>query len=809
MGILLQDLRYGLRSLSRNPVFALVAILTLALGIGANTALFSVVNAVLLRSLPYADSERLYQVNLVDTRTGHLSGGTSPLNFLDWRSRSTSFEYLGGYQASVPLNFSSGDIPERILGANISDTLLPALGAKPMLGRNFLPQEDRSGSNDVVILSHHLWTERFGSNPDVLGKTVTLSGRSYTIVGVMPADFGFPSSATQLWLPFAGIYEDGGRGNFFVQVIGRLKKTVTINQAQTEMAAIAAALERQYPESNTDLGTKIVSLHEQVTGKVRPTLLVLMSAVALMLLIACANVANLLLARANSRRKEIAIRNALGASRLRIVVQLLSESLVLSLAGGLLGLLFAYWTIDALVGIIPQDIPRANEIGVDARVLGFTFAIAVLTGLLFGLAPAIHASKSNLMGTIKEAGRRSLGGRSILSGSLVIAEVALSLVLLIGAGLLVRSFSRVLAVNPGFVPDKIVTFDVALPWAKYSREQSRAFFREALDRINALPGVQTAAVTTILPLSNENNSRYFTIEGRSGDSPHDYTLADHRVVSSRYFETLQIPLIRGRAFAAADFDDASMPIVIVNQAFARAFFPNQEALGRRLKMGETSNTPFPWMTVVGIVGDVKQASLEATDRPEIYRPFTQLANGENERKMTFAVRSGQPPETMAGAFRREIQSMDREQPIANAGTLDQLLQKSMARRRFSLLLLGIFAVTALILASVGIAGVISYSVAQSTRDIGIRIALGGRTGDVLKLIIGQGLALTLIGVAGGLLGSLAITRLMASLLFGVAANDLSTFAGVSVLLLFVATLACYVPARRAARVDPKIALRCE
>jgi len=804
MQTLWQDLRYGLRMLAKYPAFAAVAILTLAFGIGANSALFSVVNAVLLRPLPYENAERLFKVNRVNAKKPGLGARTSPLNFLDWRSQNQSFEYLGGYTDTSKFNLSGGAEPERVSGAMVSDTLFPAVGAQPRLGRNFLPEEDRKGAPNVVILSHHLWSRRFGADPNILGQTLMLDSRPHTIVGVMPQDFDFPAKETALWVPYGFVYEDGGRGNFFVDVIGRLKPGVSIEQAQTEMNAIAARLEQQYPEVNTDSRVALAPLHEQVTGKVRRLLLVLFGAVGLVLLIACVNVANLFLARATGRASEIAIRSALGASQFRIVRQLLNESVLLALAGGLLGLLVAYWGVRALIAISPEDIPRVGEISLDGRVLGFTLVIAVLTGLLFGLAPALRASRPNWNEALKQGGRGAGGGGSFLRSCLVVAEISISLALLVGAGLMARSFQRLLAVHPGFQTERILTFDVTLPWAKYNREQAGRFFQQSLERVATLPGAQSVGATTVLPLSDENNARYFTGEDRVNHSPNDYTLANHRLISPGYLQTLGVPLIKGRHLSEQDLNDVA-PVVIINQAFARAFFAGQEPLGKRLKMGETADSPFPWMTVIGVVGDIKHVSLEAETRPEIYRPF--LRQRDTERKMTFAVRTAQEPETLTSAIRRQIQSLDSDQSIANVSAMEQLFDRSVARRRFSLLLFGVFAITALALAGAGIYGVISYTVAQNTREIGIRVALGAQTNDVLRLVIGQGMSLALIGVSIGLIVSFALTRLMASLLFGVSATDSLTFIVTPLLLASVVLLACWIPARRAMKVDPLVALR--
>jgi putative ABC transport system permease protein len=645
-----------------------------------------------------------------------------------------------------------------------------------------------------------------------------LDNRPYTIVGVMPQGFDFPSKEASVWVPYGSVYEDGGRGNFFVDVIGKLRAGVTPSQAQSEMNAIAARLEQEYPEANIDSRVGLVPLREQITGKVRQSLLVLFGAVGLVLLITCVNVANLLLSRAAARRKEIAIRGALGASRLRIVRQLLSESLLLAVAGGMLGVLVAYWGARLLVAISPEDLPRIGEIGtvdlVDGRVLGFTFMVAALTGLIFGLAPALQSSRPNWGEALKEGGRSGTGGGALLRGGLVVAEVSLALALLVGAGLLARSFQQALGVRPGFQTERILTFDLSLPWTAYDREKSGRFFQQALERIASLPGAQSAGATTVLPLSNENNSRYFTREGRAGDSPKDYTLSNHRLVSQGYFQTLGVPLLLGRQFSEQDFSDrgaankdvaVAPPVVIINQAFARAFFGGQEPLGKRLKMGETADSPFPWMTVVGVVGDVKHVSLETEAKPELYRPFQ--GQPDTERKMTFVVKTAQRPEAMTSAIRRQIQALDPNLPIASVNTMESLVGRSLARRRFSLLLFCAFAATALALAAVGVYGVLSYTVTQNTREIGVRLALGAQPMDVLKLVIGQGMALTTAGVGLGLLISFGLSRSLTGLLFGVGATDALTFTLAPALLAFAALLACWIPARRATKVDPMLALR--
>jgi len=805
IGTLRQDIRYGARSLVKRPGFAAIVMLTLALAIGANAVIFSVVNSVLLRPLPYEDAERLVRVNRFDVKRGKLGANTSPLNFLDWRSQNNTFENLGGYM-EIDFNLSGSVEPQRITGAFVSDTMFPALGAKPIVGRSFLPEEDRKGGQSVVMLSHSLWLKQFGGRTDVVGQVITLDGKSHTVVGVMPAAFNFPSNQAALWVPFGSIYEDGGRGNFFVNVVGKIRPNVSVAEAQSDLNVIAANLERLYPEVNTDSRVAVTPLHEEITGKVRGTLLLLLGAVGFTLLIACANVANLLLARAAVRAKEFALRSALGASRLRIMGQLLTESLLLSLGGTALGLFIAYAGTRAIVASGVADFPRLQEIAIDGRVLGFTLGLVIVTTLLFGLAPALQASNPNLIDALRAGARNITGSNSVLRASLVVTEIALSLVLLIGAGLLLRSFWRVVNVNPGFTTENVLTFDVSLPDEKYDRQQATAFFERALQNIRALPGVVSAGATTMLPLSMENNARYFTVEGRTGNEPRDYTIASHRQVSAGYFETLQFTLLKGRFLTEQD-SGTETPAVVVNQAFARKYFSDQDPIGKRMKMGETADSSFPWMTVVGVVGDVRHASLEMQGSPEFYRPF--LNNRDMSRKMTFAVRTTQPPELLTASLRRQILELDPNQPIGNVRTLEQSVERSVAARRFVMWLLGLFAATALLLATVGIYGVMSYTVSQNTREIGIRRALGAQTLDVLRLIVGHGMLLAIAGVLLGLLGAFGLTRLMVSLLFEVKATDQLTFAMVTLLLIGVAFLACYLPARRASKVDPLIALRHE
>lgn len=804
IGTLWQDLRYGARMLMKSPGFTAVAIITLALGIGANTTLFSVVNAVLLRPLPYEGSEQL--VRLWQTTAG-FSDRTraSALNFSDWREQSQSFEAMAAYNDNTAYNLSGAGEPERVAGAPVSASLFSILRVRPVIGREFLAEEDQPGGNKVVILSHGFWQQHFGGESAVLGKTILLNGAPRTIVGVMPRGFGFPKPETALWVPAAMDSKDMGRGNYFLNVIARLKPGVTSAQAQADLDKIAARLEKLYPVTNTDSRVILVPEHEEVTGKIRPMLLVLLGAVGFVLMIACANVANLLLARAAARQKEIAIRAALGASRFRIVRQLLIESLLLSTFGGALGLLAATFGLKALIAASPADLPRIAEISLDNHVLVFTIVVSMLTGILFGLAPALQVSKPNLNETLKESGRHSTTGTGLLRSGFVVVQVALSLILLIGAGLIIRSFWRLLGTSPGFTHEKVLTAKLSLPFAKYPQpSQSANFFQQVIQRVETLPGVQSVGATSALPLSGMNNSRYFYINGRPHAGARDYTLAAYRVVSKGYFRTMGIPLLKGRDLSERDAGETE-PVVIINEALARRFFPDEDPLGKQMKMGEGPDSPNPWMTIVGVIGDVKHRAMDEEARPELYRPFIQTPEWE----MAVTIRTAQKSESLIAAIRREVMAIDSDQPLANVSTMEQLMDKSVARRRFNMSLLAMFGTLAMLLAAIGLYGVMSYTVAQNTREIGIRMALGAQSTDVLRLIVGQGMALTLIGVAIGIAGAFGLTRLMKNLLYDVTATDPMTFAAVSTLLTIIALFACWLPARKATKTDPIVALRHE
>ena len=812
-----QDLRYGIRMLVKSPGFTAVTVLTLALGIGANTAIFSVVNAVILRPLPFPEPDRLVAVTESNRQRGEQHSAISYPDLLDWKTQNRVFEGVAGFRADT-FALTGVDEPEPIQSAVVSSDLFAVLGAKPALGRTFLPNEDQlnTATGRVVILSYRFWQRRFGSDPHVLGRTLQLDSQSYTIVGVMPAGFQFPIQLkpVEVWTTFAvdSITMDGSkpitaeRGAHYFDAIARLKPSVGIQQAQAAMDAIMAALAKQYPDTNAHRGAAVMPELDRMVGDVRPALLVLFGAVGCVLLIACVNVANLLLARATSRQKEIAIRSALGAGRMRVLRQLLTEAVLLSLLGGVLGLLLAIWGTDLLLGLSPENVPRLQSVHVDGAVLGFTMGISLFTGLIFGLLPALHLSKSGLAEPLKESGRSSTdSARSKrLRSALVVGEVALALVPLVGSGLLIQSFMRLQGVNPGFNPHHVLTINLGLPDARYNAAQQAAFFGQIVERVRALPGVHLASAVVPLPLSEDRMRTSFEIEGRPVPKSEE-PLTEFRSIAPDYFRTMEIPLLQGRDFTERD-DMKAPAVVIVNQTLAQRFFPNQNPLGKHIKPHVSVTEGDKVMReIVGVVGDVKHRGLGVESEPEVYVPQAQIPfDGK-----TLVLRTDADPVSVTAAVRREVKSLDKDLPIYSVKPLEQYLSASLAQPRFNTLLLTIFAGVALILAAVGLYGVMSYSVAQRTHEIGIRLALGARQEDVMKLVVGQGLALTLGGVVIGLAGALAFTRLLTTLLFGVSATDPVTFAGVAVLLSAVALAACYLPARRAMRVDPMVALRYE
>jgi putative ABC transport system permease protein len=801
-----QDLRYGARTLQRSPGVAFVAILAIALGIGANTTIFSVVNSLLLRPLPFANPDKLVKVLTTDPKRNRNDLPTSFPNFADWREQNQVFENITAY-SDASAAFSGDDAPEQINGVAATAGMFPLLGVKPFLGRPFYAEEERPGSAPVAVISYGLWQRRFGSDRKLIGQQVMLDGKSTTIVGVMPQGFKFPldSENPEIWSPLDPTTElNQTRGARYLNVVARLKGGVTLQQAQADMESVSHRLEEQYPANNTGRGIRLVSLYEDTVGEVRPALLILLGAVGCVLLIACANVANLLLARAAGRHKEIAVRTALGASRLRIVRQLLTESVLLATIGGISGLLLAMWGVDTLVKFIPAGVPRAQEISMDGRALGFTLAISILTGIIFGLVPALQASRLDLNESLKEGGRGSTEGmrRNRVRGLLVVFEIALSLMLLVGAGLLIKSFERLRDINPGFNPERVLTMSIALPDSKYAEPERQAiFFQELIKRAATLPGVESAALIEPLPLSGNHSTTSFIIEGHAPLAPSDQLIANTRAISPDFFKAMSIPVIKGRTFTERDSKDAPN-VLVVNETLARRFFPGEDPIGKRA-------TVYPFKTpceIVGIVGDVRHRSLDVEAEPEFYVSYLQSP----QPFMSLVARSvSNDPAQLTAAIQSAVQEIDKAQPISDVKTMNQLLGESTASRRFNMLLLGIFALLALILASVGIFGVMSYMVSQRTHEIGIRMALGAQVSDVFKLVVGQGMVLVLIGIGIGLLGAFAITRVMSGLLYGVSATDPLTFIGVALLLSAVALIACLIPARKATRVDPMIALRYE
>ncbi|HJQ22476.1 MAG TPA: ABC transporter permease [Blastocatellia bacterium] len=806
-----RDMWHGLRMMRRSPGFTFVAVLTLALGIGANTAIFSVVNAVLLRPLPYKEPARLALVQESLPRLGWNFGGIAAAETLDYMAGNESFSEMAAY-TTLDFNLTGQGEARRVQAARVSPSLFPLLGVSPIVGRTFAPDEDRPGAG-VIILGGAFWRRAFGGDPAAIGQTVKLDEKPYTVIGVMPEAVQFPytdatfAEPVELWLPLALTDEErtSRANNFQFGVIGRLRPGVMLSQAQANMEAVAARFQQQHPDiyqGDVEIMASVVGLNERTVKNVRPFLLMLLIATGLVLLIACANVANLLLARAAARRKEIAIRAALGAGTLRIVRQLLAESLMLALTGGALGLLLAVWAIDLILKLGPEDVPRLAEVGLDWRVLGFTLLVTVVTGVLFGLAPALQSARLNLTEAIKDAGRGSSAGEGArLRGLLVMAETAVALVLLVGAALLINSFVRLLGVPPGFNPEGVVVARTELPSARYPEaERGKLVYKQVLERLAALPGVQAVGVASNLPLTGEWQIG-FRPEGSSEDAV--YT-AHSAWVSNDYFRAMGIALLKGRTFTDDDRADTT-PVIVVNEAMAQRFWPDQEVIGKRIRWGGWNRNG--WLTIVGVVADVKLSSLEAEDQPAVYMPTFQIPR--LRRSAVFIARTSGDPANLLAAVRQEINGVDADLPVYDLRTMNQVIAESVAQRRFAMLLLGVFAVAALLLAAVGLYGVTAYAVTQRMQEIGIRMALGASRRDVLRLIVGQGMRLALVGVGAGLLAAVAATRLMKSLLFAVSATDVTTFVAVAAVLTLVALGACFVPALRATRVDPMVALRYE
>jgi predicted permease len=802
-----QDLRYALRQLRKSPGFAVVAVITLALGIGANTAVFSVVDQVLLHPLPYPDSDRLVTVS--QTYQGISTDDASPANYLDWvsqnqLSQNPAFAEMAasrGWQGSL----SAGDRPERVKGTMATPSFFSLFGVNPILGRGLEPSDAQPGNDHVVVLGYGLWQRYFAADRAIVGRTIRLNSEQYTVVGVMPPNFS-PDEDGELWLPSPWgvpthpLSPDKDPRQFrdrnYIDVWARLNRGVTAQQARAELDTIGRRLETQYPDANEKTGITFLPLHEYVVGDIRPVLLVLLAAVVVVLLIGCANVANLLLARATARAREISIRTTLGASRRRLLRQLLTESVLLALLGGVLGLLLAIVTVPSLLALSPPDIREFTQIGINREVLAFSFLASILCGVIFGLIPALQSSRSNPNEFLKEGERGSTANHGRTRSALVIAEVGLSLVLLVGAGLLVKSFARLMDVSPGFDPDHLLTFNLALPSSTDPAHQL-AFYQQVLQRLQALPGVQVAGAVSRLPLAGGNSTRTF----KSPGIENEYS-ADVRVSTPDYFRTMGIPLLKGRRFSESDLA-GSLNVAVVNEALARTVFPGQDPIGKQLtKFGPDNLT----LLIIGVVGNVRHVGLDTDPRSEVY----QLLGQAQWPSMFVAIRSAtSDPTSVTSAAQNVVWSVNKDVPLASVRTMQEVIANSVQRRRFSMLLLTIFAAVAMLLAAIGLYGVMSYAVAQRTKEIGIRMALGARRPDVLALVVRQGMTLVLMGIAAGTLLSLGMTRLISGMLFGITATDPLTFAGVAVLLGTVAFFANYLPARRAASVDPMVALRYE
>ena len=805
MDNLISDIRYGIRNLIKRPGFTLIAVITLALGIGANSAIFSAIDALLLNPLPIPDQDRVMAIWDKDPNHGYEHNEVAVANYFDWRAQNHSFEKLALYRW-WNVNLTGIDTPERIQGFLVTSNFFDTLGVQPMIGRGFSEGEDQPGAADVAIIAYSLWQRRFGGDPNIINKTITVNSTTCTVVGVLPPRFSFPKSG-EVYATFTLSPElKANRRNHAYYVLGRLKPGVSQQSAQADIDTIAARLEQHYPETNTGLGANVIPILKDTVRTYDRALWVLMASVGFVLLIACANVANLMLARASGRQKEIALRVALGASRWRIIRQLLTESLIVAVIGGGVGVLIAFWGLGLLRGANPGEAERFagwDQLGLNLPVLAFTIGLSVLSGIIFGLAPALQVSKPNLNSSLKEGGRIGGGGSQRLRSSLVVFEIALSLILLVGAGLLVRSFLSLLRTNPGFQPDNLMTMSLMLPSLKYKEEpQVAAFYSELVHRAQQVPGVQDAALVNYIPLGGSNSSDGFLVEGvPEPPSGHEF-VGRYRVCTPEYFETMGISILKGRPFTDAD-KAGSTRVAIVNETMARTYWANGDALGKRFRFyGPLDKSP--WIEIVGIINDVRH-DLNTPIVPEYYLPHAQ----DSWSGMVLVARTTVDPASTAAALRQQVWAIDKDQPVYDVKTMTEVRAVSVALYSFSSVMLGIFAGVALLLAAVGIYGVLAFAVTQRTQEIGIRMALGARRGDVLRLVIRHGMLMAIIGVVIGLAGAWGLTRFLSGLLVGVSRTDLLTFSVVTLSLLIAALLACYLPARRATKVDPLVALRYE
>ena len=806
-----KDIRYGVRGLIKHPGFTAIVVITLAIGIGASSAIFSVVNTVLLRPLPYRQAERI--VAIQELGPDGKRGQVTPANFLDWRSQNTVFEHLAAI-LTRPANLALADQAERIDLAMTSANFFSVFGTEPERGRFFIPTDEQAGHAPIVVVSHALWQRRFAGDASLVGKPITLDGVSYTVVGIAPDGFQYPDR-TEVWVPpfkLAPTLNERMdptqvRGFGMLATVALLKPGGGINQAASEMETITARLRQQYPDTNNRRFNRVVSLHTQLVGETGPMLLLLFGAVGFVLLIACANVANLLLASAASRQKEMAIRTALGASRLRVMRQLLTESLMLAFAGGATGLLLAMWGVALMMKLLPQDFPRLSEINLDWRVLGFTLVATVLTGALFGLAPALQLSKTDVQESLKESGRGASSSRrhNRLRNLLIVGEVALSVVLLVGAGLLFRSFLQLQSVDTGFTSQQVLTVRLSPAGSNYRRDADYiAFYKQVIERVSVLPGVSAVGAINTLPL-DKGPTAGFRIEGRPPLTIDKWPGANYRCVSTDYFRAMNIPMSQGRAFDERDTDTAPL-VMIINQALAARDFPNDNPVGKRINLGNTDSKGQPvWWEIVGVAANVRSLELREEATPEFYLSSLQ----DTFANMFVVVRTSVEPSSVAASVRRAAAEVDKSAAVSDVNTMEHIVSAAVTQPRFNLFLLGLFSGIALLLSAAGIYGVTAYSVTQRTHEFGIRMALGAQVGDVLRMILRQGLLLISTGVAVGLLASFALTRLLRSLLFGVSATHPLTFVAITLLLMLVALLACYIPARRATKVDPLVALRYE